>query len=38
MGKHLATLAAIPDAVLTYGTFLPICETLVKAAHKKHGS
>jgi len=23
--------------VLTYGTFLPICETLLKAAHKKQG-
>ena len=36
LSKSLATLAGIPDAVLTYGTFLPICETLL-AAHKKHG-
>jgi hypothetical protein len=38
LAKHLASLATIPDAVLTYGTFLPICETLLKAAHshKKH--
>jgi hypothetical protein len=37
LGKQLASLAGIPDAVLTYGTFLPICETLLKAAHKKQG-
>jgi hypothetical protein len=28
-------LASSSDAVLTYGTFLPICETLHKALHKK---
>jgi hypothetical protein len=38
--KHLQSLAAIPDAILTFGTFLPICETLLKAAHAKgkHGA
>ena len=35
--KHLASLTTIPDAVLTFGTFLPICETLIKASLKKHG-
>lgn len=34
--KHLETLATVPDAVLTFGTFLPICETLLAASHKKH--
>jgi hypothetical protein len=33
--KHLQSLATIPDAILTFGTFLPICETLLKAAHAK---
>ncbi len=38
--KHLQSLATIPDAILTFGTFLPICETLLKAAHAKgkHGA
>ncbi|HEY1472873.1 MAG TPA: hypothetical protein VGF53_02185 [Pseudolabrys sp.] len=38
--KHLGDLAKIPDAVLTYGTFLSICEALLKAAHAKgkHGA
>jgi hypothetical protein len=36
LAKDLQKLAAIPDTVLTYGTFLPICETLLKAAHAKH--
>jgi len=35
LAKHLEKLSTIPDAVLTYGTFLPICETLLKAAHAK---
>jgi hypothetical protein len=33
--KHLDSLAAIPDAILTFGMFLPICETLLKGSHKK---
>jgi hypothetical protein len=36
LSKHLAELEKIPDAPLTYGTFLPICETLLKPTHKKH--
>jgi hypothetical protein len=38
--KHLQSLATIPDAILTFGTFLPICETLLKAVHAKgkHGA
>ncbi len=38
--KQLQSLATIPDAILTFGTFLPICETLLKAAHAKgkHGA
>ena len=38
--KHLQSLATIPDAILTFGTILPICETLLKAAHAKgkHGA
>ena len=28
----------VPDAVLTFGTFLPVCETLVRANHKKHSA
>jgi hypothetical protein len=34
--KHLDSLAAVPDAVLTFGMFLPICETLLEGSHKKH--
>jgi hypothetical protein len=37
LSKHLESLDTVPDAVLTFGTFLPICEALVKANHKKHG-
>jgi hypothetical protein len=37
LSKHLASLATIPDAVLTFGTFLPICETLLKAAAHAKG-
>src|SRR5664279_497732 len=36
IGKHLDSLASVPDSVLTFGSFLPICETLMAAA-KKHG-
>jgi hypothetical protein len=36
VGKHLESLTTVPDAVLTYGTFLPICETLLDSIHKKH--
>ena len=35
LAKHLADLGKVPDAALTYGTFLPICETLLTAAHHK---
>jgi hypothetical protein len=35
LAKHLSDLGKVPNEVLTYGTFLPICETLIKAAHNK---
>jgi hypothetical protein len=34
--KALSNLDKIADAPLTYGTFLPICETLMKANTAKH--
>jgi len=34
VSKLLKSLDAVPDAVLTFGTFLPICEALLKG--KKH--
>ena len=37
LAKHLEDLAKIPDTILTYGIFLPICETLLKAAHSRRG-
>ena len=37
INKHLESLSTVADSVLTFGTFLPICETLMKAKHKKHG-
>lgn len=33
LAKTLDELAAIPDTALTYGTFLAICESLLKSAH-----
>lgn len=35
--KLLKSLDAVPDVALTFGTFLPICEALLKAAKKRHG-
>ena len=37
INKHLESLGTVADSVLTFGTFLPICETLMKAKHKKVG-
>jgi|RhiMetdeSRZDD1v2_1073273.scaffolds.fasta_scaffold2917076_2 hypothetical protein len=36
LDKLVASLASAPDVVLTFGTFLPICESLLKARHKLH--
>jgi hypothetical protein len=36
LDKLVASLANAPDATLTFGTFLPICESLLKARHKLH--
>jgi hypothetical protein len=36
VSKLLKSLDTVPDAVLTFGTFLPICDTLLKASKKKH--
>ena len=36
LSKLLKTLATVPDTPLTFGTFLPICESLLKASKKKH--
>lgn len=36
VSKLLKATDAVPDSVLTFGTFLQICETLLKAAKKKH--
>jgi hypothetical protein len=36
LDKLVASLAGAPDAALTFGTFLPICESLLKARHKLH--
>ncbi len=36
LDKLLASLASAPDAALTFGTFLPICESLLEARHKLH--
>jgi hypothetical protein len=34
--KLVVSLAGTPDAPLTFGTFLQICESLLKARHKLH--
>ena len=36
LDKLVASLAGAPDVPLTFGTFLPICESLLKARHKLH--
>jgi hypothetical protein len=35
LNKLVANLANAPDVALTFGTFLPICESLLKAARKR---
>ena len=35
LSKFVASLANVPDVALTFGTFLPICESLVKASDKR---
>ena len=35
LNKVASSLANVPDAALTFGTFLPICESLLKASHKR---
>jgi hypothetical protein len=34
LDKLIASLAGSPDVPLTFGTFLPICESLLHARHK----
>ena len=34
LDKLVTGLASAPDVALTFGTFLPICESLVRARHK----
>jgi hypothetical protein len=36
LSKLVASLTNVPDVALTFGTFLPICESLLKASHKPH--
>jgi hypothetical protein len=36
LDKLVASLAGTPDVPLTFGTFLPICESFLKARHKPH--
>ena len=36
LDKLVVSLASTPDVALTFGTFLPICESLLKARHKLH--
>jgi hypothetical protein len=36
LDKLVASLAGTPDVALTFGTFLPICESLLKARHQLH--
>jgi hypothetical protein len=38
MADILANLDKTPDVQLTFGTFLPICESLLKASEKKRAS
>jgi hypothetical protein len=35
MDELLAGLEAAPDVALTFGTFLPVCDTLLKAAESR---
>lgn len=35
LSKLLKTLNDVPDVALTFGTFLPICESLLKASKQK---
>jgi hypothetical protein len=34
LDRLVASVASAPDAALTFGTFLPICESLLNARHK----
>jgi hypothetical protein len=36
LNKLVASLANVPDAALTFGTFLSICESLLRASHKRN--
>jgi hypothetical protein len=36
LGELVAGLTNVPDVALTFGTFLPICESFLKASHKRH--
>jgi hypothetical protein len=36
LDKLVVSLAGAPDTALTFGMFLPICESLLKARHKLH--
>ena len=36
LDRLVSTLGSAPDVALTFGTFLPICESLLKARHKLH--
>jgi hypothetical protein len=36
LDKLVASLATTPDLALTFGMFLPICESLIKARHQLH--
>jgi hypothetical protein len=36
LDKLVESLASTPDVALTFGTFLPICESLLKARHHLH--
>lgn len=35
LSKLVASLTNAPDVALTFGTFLPICESLLNASHKR---
>ena len=36
LAKSLAGLQSLSDTPLTFGTFLPICESLIQAPRKKN--
>jgi hypothetical protein len=36
LDKLVESLASTPDVALTFGTFLPICDSLLKARHQLH--